>query len=668
MGDEAGYLESNSQDLLDTSPTYTAEGDSICFDYKYRAPESFVFENNYMTQKLRQVKARIEINHNNIAEPTVLEQLIDIIRPPVLMVHGLNDTSNSFAKMGKKLQTELYDPFQIYSLDYSSSNTASFAENKQVVPSAIDILLKKVRSYEYEVNKVDVVGHSMGGLLTRQYVQSDYYKDDVNRLITLNTPHSGSQGANLLMQMDQYADWINASLYTFYLSTGLRWNNFVRDKIYNEFTHFVRQGAVRDLCVDSEAIEQLNAYSNFYKYPIKIHTLYTTTEYHSYSILKNSIETLITSYLNFLRLTSFALYKEDNDLVVAQSSQIGGFLYPSFVPDQNHLSTNNDSVINRVKYLLNSPNSNNNLFQDYFYPPQLNYNLTLRSSSLRNSSQDAYIKFVSINNQNCMSNDEIRIQITGSSDITSMSLLVQGEDENIYMETKEGSNNEFSYTVPEEAIGYKKILAIGFTGSQTMVIDTASINVSTLASLLSITTSPENETWVPLNGKQPVQVLGLYSDSTTKNISYLNDVQFMIKGSNAGLEAPNTILGLKEGVDTLVVSCQGLEISLPIQIIDVGLEATAIETPEAKVQKTLNCYPNPAKEQITIAYELPESCSFATLNVYDTKGQLMKTIELKNKTAGYHEEVIPIGNISKGVYIVVLSTDTGNSYLKLLKE
>jgi len=165
-----------------------------------------------------------------------------------------------------------------------------------------------------------------------------------------------------------------------------------------------------------------------------------------------------------------------------------------------------------------------------------------------------------------------------------------------------------------------------------------------------------------------VQVLGLYSEGTTKNISYLDNVQFTIKGNNAGLEAPNTILGLKEGVDTMVISCQGLEVSLPLQIIDVGLEVTAIKPPVVKNQEMLKCYPIPAKEKVTISYELPESCSLANLSMYDARGQAVKKVELKNKTAGYHEETILIGNIPKGVYIVVLSTDKGNSYTKLLKE
>jgi hypothetical protein len=40
--------------------------------------------------------------------------------------------------------------------------------------------------------KVDIVAHSMGGLLAREYIESDYFSDDVDQLITVGTPHLGA--------------------------------------------------------------------------------------------------------------------------------------------------------------------------------------------------------------------------------------------------------------------------------------------------------------------------------------------------------------------------------------------------------------------------------------------------------------------------------------------
>lgn len=52
--------------------------------------------------------------------------------------------------------------------------------------------------------KVDVVAHSMGGLLAREYVESGYYKSDVDQLVTLGTPHNGAPEAYLKWEGDKW--------------------------------------------------------------------------------------------------------------------------------------------------------------------------------------------------------------------------------------------------------------------------------------------------------------------------------------------------------------------------------------------------------------------------------------------------------------------------------
>lgn len=48
--------------------------------------------------------------------------------------------------------------------------------------------------------KADLVAHSMGGLVARQYIQSDRYKGDVDQLIFLGTPHLGAPDAYLMWE------------------------------------------------------------------------------------------------------------------------------------------------------------------------------------------------------------------------------------------------------------------------------------------------------------------------------------------------------------------------------------------------------------------------------------------------------------------------------------
>ena len=48
--------------------------------------------------------------------------------------------------------------------------------------------------------KVDIVSHSFGGLVARDYIQSNGYQGDVDQLITLGTPHKGSADAYLALE------------------------------------------------------------------------------------------------------------------------------------------------------------------------------------------------------------------------------------------------------------------------------------------------------------------------------------------------------------------------------------------------------------------------------------------------------------------------------------
>ncbi len=51
-----------------------------------------------------------------------------------------------------------------------------------------------------QCDKVDLVAHSMGGLVARQYIQSSSYENDVDQLIFLGTPHRGAPNSYLMWE------------------------------------------------------------------------------------------------------------------------------------------------------------------------------------------------------------------------------------------------------------------------------------------------------------------------------------------------------------------------------------------------------------------------------------------------------------------------------------
>lgn len=63
--------------------------------------------------------------------------------------------------------------------------------------AALDTIRKNPDLYRQLASRYILVGHSMGGVVSREYVQSDYYNGDVDKIITLDSPHEGTGALNM---------------------------------------------------------------------------------------------------------------------------------------------------------------------------------------------------------------------------------------------------------------------------------------------------------------------------------------------------------------------------------------------------------------------------------------------------------------------------------------
>jgi len=67
--------------------------------------------------------------------------------------------------------------------------------------AALDTIRRNPDLYRQLASRYILVGHSMGGVVSREYVQnSNYYHGDVDKIITLDSPHEGTGALN--MQLD----------------------------------------------------------------------------------------------------------------------------------------------------------------------------------------------------------------------------------------------------------------------------------------------------------------------------------------------------------------------------------------------------------------------------------------------------------------------------------
>ena len=125
---------------------------------------------------------------------------IEIRRPPLLLLHGLNSDAGCWKDFKNVVvKNGLYDKDQVNNDGYKEKSNSHFTENQEQAADKIDQLINTYKKlYQLEAKKVDIVGHSMGGILARLHVQY-VNNSNVHKIITVNTPHSGSQLGDIMM-------------------------------------------------------------------------------------------------------------------------------------------------------------------------------------------------------------------------------------------------------------------------------------------------------------------------------------------------------------------------------------------------------------------------------------------------------------------------------------
>jgi pimeloyl-ACP methyl ester carboxylesterase len=112
-------------------------------------------------------------------------QLPTEAKPPVVLLHGFIDNRSVFVLLRRSLAQ--HGRQQIESLNYSPL-TCDIRAAAELLGRHIEGICERTGS-----ERVDVVGHSLGGLIARYYVQCLGGDARVRTLVTLGTPHSGTR-------------------------------------------------------------------------------------------------------------------------------------------------------------------------------------------------------------------------------------------------------------------------------------------------------------------------------------------------------------------------------------------------------------------------------------------------------------------------------------------
>ena len=108
---------------------------------------------------------------------------------PIVFVHGYSGSSSNWSTMISRFTSSGYPSNKLYGFNYNSltsSDTASGAQLASYVSS--------VRS-RHGGERVSIVAHSNGGLVSRAYRVFNNGSSAMRRFVTLGTPHQGTTWA-----------------------------------------------------------------------------------------------------------------------------------------------------------------------------------------------------------------------------------------------------------------------------------------------------------------------------------------------------------------------------------------------------------------------------------------------------------------------------------------
>ncbi|MGA4850752.1 esterase/lipase family protein [Streptomyces sp. G5(2025)] len=110
-------------------------------------------------------------------------------RPPVLLLHGFIDNRSVFVLLRRALAQD--GGRRVESLNYSPL-TCDIRTAAELLGRHVEELCERTGH-----RRVDIVGHSLGGLIARYYAQRLGGDIRVRTLVTLGTPHAGTRVAPL---------------------------------------------------------------------------------------------------------------------------------------------------------------------------------------------------------------------------------------------------------------------------------------------------------------------------------------------------------------------------------------------------------------------------------------------------------------------------------------
>lgn len=512
-------------------------------------------------------------------ELTLASVPVRIVRAPMLFVHGLWGDPESFTDMKSYFDGAFGPNIYTRTANYEGTNYADFYTNRNVVGDELILCLVKARDNRFSVGKVDVVAHSMGGVLARIYLIGPNYRGDMRSLTTINTPHRGTQSANLLKS-----------------PIGLIVHGAMNA------SHRYVGGAVTDLRVNSQYFDSgnlgngrqvpslsYNSTSTFWWgslqdnpdwFPIKL-------LYHMSSCTFN-----ILGIDGPLALTERLYLGDASDPIVPQPSQVCGM-----VSDHNDEITHTQTPSSPLVYVdlrnrLGTPLSLYNLagYQSgtlskpwwLAIPP-------VPCNSGNRAVEDSVVVLQPMNGGVYAPGNTVNIEVSSSEGMPHFvaAMLVQN-DKVIWLRDTLDENLTSEFVVPEDLVGDIRLIALAIDMEGRITYDSLSISVP-LTSILDSIRFATDTALLQLGTSQAMKLMGYVGDSLSLDITVLSGVNYQaLNPSVLGINPSSGMFTSNQlGTTDIVAQFNGLSDTLHVSVHDADAYSYALfETTE-----TLLCGP-----------------------------------------------------------------------------
>ena len=167
----------------------------LAVEIAYTAVHLTVYPWGLLAEALR--PGGVHVHHRTDSLPpgerSLLVSDLDGSSTPVLLVHGIVDNRSIFVHLARVLRRRGHGTVQAVNYSPMTALTGDIRAAARDLGEHVERLCAASG-----VDRVHVIGHSLGGLIARYYVQRLGGDARVDTLVTLGTPHQGSQIAHLL--------------------------------------------------------------------------------------------------------------------------------------------------------------------------------------------------------------------------------------------------------------------------------------------------------------------------------------------------------------------------------------------------------------------------------------------------------------------------------------